>query len=209
LYRGQPAAARSLLEEALMVARESGDKRYVQHALADLAILEAVEGNYQRSTELNIEALDLAHELGDTVIALIARENMACTLREMGRVEEAQMQMHNLIPQALQLATSTGLTALAEDYAAILAELGDHKLAVRLLGAADARRERLETPREAWQQTEIAEPIAKARAALSTQEWNDAYQTGRNTTIEDALTQAHGADPPSRHVHPINTRSTN
>jgi tetratricopeptide (TPR) repeat protein len=196
LYRGQPAAARSLLEEALMVARESGDKRYVQHALADLAILEAVEGNYQRSTELNIEALDLAHELGDTVIALIARENMACTLREMGRVEEAQMQMHNLIPQALQLATSTGLTALAEDYAAILAELGDHKLAVRLLGAADARRERLETPREAWQQTEIAEPIAKARAALSTQEWNDAYQTGRNTTIEDALTQAHGADPP-------------
>ena len=106
------------------------------------------------------------------------------------------MQMHNLIPQALQLNTSTGLTALAEDYAAILAELGDHKLAVRLLGAADARRERLETPREAWQQTEIAEPIAKARAALSTQEWNDAYQTGRNTTIEDALTQAHGAGPP-------------
>jgi hypothetical protein len=43
---------------------------------------------------------------------------------------------------------------------------------------------------------EIAGPIAKARAALSTREWNDAYQAGRNTTIEDALTQAHGAGPP-------------
>jgi hypothetical protein len=43
---------------------------------------------------------------------------------------------------------------------------------------------------------EIAGPIAKTRAALSTREWNDAYQAGRNTTIEDALTQAHGAGPP-------------
>jgi tetratricopeptide (TPR) repeat protein len=196
LHRGKYAATRSLLEEALMVARESGDKRYVQHALADFAILEDSEGNYQRSTELYTEVLHLARELGDTAIALTARHNMACILREMGRVEEAQMQMRNLIPQHLQLTPAPGLTVLAEDYAAILAELGDHSLAVRLLGAADARRERLQTPRDAWQQAEIAETIAKTRAALPTQEWNDSYQTGRNTTIEDTLTQAHDADPP-------------
>jgi hypothetical protein len=105
--------------------------------------------------------------------------------------------MRNLIPQCLQLDKPSDLTGLAEDYAAILAELGDHVPAVRLLGAAEATRERLGIPRGQFVQEEIAQPIAKTRAVLSPKEWNDAYQAGRNTTIEDALTEAHAANAPT------------
>ncbi|MBA3233581.1 MAG: hypothetical protein H0T17_06510 [Propionibacteriales bacterium] len=83
------------------------------------------------------------------------------------------------------------LIRLAEDYAA--AELGDHLVAVRLLAAADATRERLATPRPPSQQAEIAKPIAKTRAGLTAQEWDDAYRAGCSMTVEDTLTQAHQA----------------
>jgi hypothetical protein len=110
-------------------------------------------------------------------------------------VEEAREHLRNLIPQQLAFSEPDRLPCVAEDHGAVLAELGDHQPAVLLLGAADAMRERLGTPRDPAQQADIAEPIAKARTALPTQEWNDAHQTGRNTTVEDALNQAHAAEP--------------
>jgi hypothetical protein len=78
---------------------------------------------------------------------------------------------------------------LAEDYAAILAELGDHSSAVRLLAAADLIHERSGIPRSRAQQAEIAGPLAKAHAAMPGQEWDTAYQQGRNTPLEDLLSQ--------------------
>jgi hypothetical protein len=90
------------------------------------------------------------------------------------------------------------LMILAEDFGAILAELGDYESAVRLLGAADAMRERSSHPRAPAQQVEIEEPFAKARAALDAQAWEREYERGRTTTVEDALRDVYdrtGPDP--------------
>ena len=161
--RGELAAARSLYEEAVGVARESGDRGQLRVVLGEFAILEASEGHYERSLELDTEALAIARELGDPIGALTAEHNMACTLREMGRIDDAHQQMRNLVPRGLEVAGPGALTALAEDYAAILAEVGDHRSAVRLLGAADTMRQRLGSPRHQVQAAEIAGPIAKTR----------------------------------------------
>jgi hypothetical protein len=102
--------------------------------------------------------------------------------------------MHDLIPDTLKFNVAGNLMAFAEDYAAVLAELGDHSRAVRLLGAADAMHERLGTPRNPGQQGNIDEPIAKTRIALTDQHWNDEYQAGRDATVEDVLTRLHTND---------------
>ena len=92
------------------------------------------------------------------------------------------------------------MTALAEDYAAILAEVGDHRSAVRLLGAADTMRQRLGSPRHKVQAAEIAGPIAKTRDGLPEQDVGaSAYQAGRRSTIEAALREASAVgDAPQR-----------
>ena len=192
--RGQAAAARSLYEEAIDVARESGAKEQLRSVLLHFATLESSEHNYHRSMELDMEAVDLARELGDPFAELNHQHNMACTLRLMGRVEEARRRMRSLIHPFLEFDEPRMLIALAEDYSAVLAELGDYHHAVRLLGAADAMRERLGTPRMPSQQAEIAEPIANSRAAWSTRDWNDAYQVGRQKTVEDALIDVDAMD---------------
>jgi tetratricopeptide (TPR) repeat protein len=186
--RGQPDAARSLYEEAVSLARESGDKANLQRALSEFSLSEASEHNYHRALELTTEALALARESGDRYTMVGGAHNMACVLRFMGRVGEAQQTMEDLIPVALEINDASQLMDIAEDYAAVLAELGNHEGAVRLLGAADAMHERLGAPRDIRQEAEIAEPIATTRAALTPEEWQDAYQAGRSTTVDKALT---------------------
>jgi predicted ATPase/class 3 adenylate cyclase len=194
--RGQHAGAHRLLEESIAVAREAGDKLGLGLGLGDIAELEGFLGNHSRSLELNGQCLAIAQELGDAPLVLETEWGMACTRRQMGRIEEAEMQMRRLIPQGLAINEPLVLVFFTEDYAAVLAELGAHHRAVRLLGAAEAMRERLGTPRGARQQAQIAEPIAKTRTALLPRDWDDAYQAGRDTTVEDGLREALAADPP-------------
>ena len=198
LSLGQANDARSVCEEALAAARDSGDKLQLFAALEAANVLESHQHNHQRSLELSRETLAVARDL-NAPFALSAQGNIASSLRQLGRADEAQRVLRPLIPQQLSLAEPISLLFMAEDYAAILAELGDHRPAVKLLGAAEAMRQRLGfPPAPRWQQEEIAAPIAKAKAALSAQEWNRAYQAGRLVTVEDALTEAHEADGATR-----------
>lgn len=94
-----------------------------------------------------------------------------------------------MIPQAIRLYEPDGLAALAEDYAAALVETGEHRRAIRLIGAADATRTHHATPRNPQQQAEIAQPFTEARAALSPEDYDREYQAGLNMTVENALIQ--------------------
>jgi predicted ATPase/class 3 adenylate cyclase len=206
---GRPAAARPLLEEVVAVARGSDDEGQLSVVLSYFGILESAEHEHQAALKLDTEAVNVARELRvsgtapgagyrfhGTPIELVVQHNIACELRWLGRVEEAKGLMRRLIPQFLEANTPATIVFHAEDYAAVLADLGDHRRAVRLLGAADAMRQRLGTPRSPSQQAQIGDSIAKTHAALSTDEWNETYQAGRNTAVEDALREALAADPP-------------
>ncbi len=192
--RGHPAIARPLYDEALRIARASGDKQLLHNILGYFATFESVDHDNQRSYELDLEALAIARELRQPTAVIIYQHNLACDLRLLGRMAEAEPLMRSLIPEVLRLKEPGEAVVLAEDYGAVLALLGDHQQAVRLLGAADAMRDRLGTPRVQWQADELAEPFAKARAGLTTQEWDDAFEAGRNTSVEDALSEAHAMD---------------
>ncbi len=195
--RGHPELARPLYDEALRIARASGDKQLLHNVLGYFATFESVDHNNQRAYELDLEALAIARELRDPKGVIIYQHTLACDLRLLGRVDEAEPLMRSLIPEVLRLKEPGETVVLAEDYGAVLAELGAYQQAVRLLGAADAMRDRLRTPRVQWQADELAEPFAKARAALTTQAWDDAHEAGRNTSVEDAIAEAHAMGEPA------------
>jgi hypothetical protein len=82
---------------------------------------------------------------------------------------------------------------VAEDYGAILADLGDSRRALKIFGAADAMRARLGIPQSSSQEEEIAGPIAKTHRNLTATEWDDAWQAGCNTPVEKVLTEAYAS----------------
>jgi tetratricopeptide (TPR) repeat protein len=185
--RGHFDAARGLYEEYLTLARASGDSRLLLGALGSLANLELSERRYDSALELFRQGVAIATELGDPVKLVINQHNLACTLHRMGKFEEAATQMLDRVAQILRLNTPWMLIVFAEDYAATLAELGRYDQAARLLGAADAMRDRVGSKRPPSQQIYIDQPIAKARNAVSAEEWDTYYQAGHSMTVEQAL----------------------
>jgi predicted ATPase/class 3 adenylate cyclase len=188
--RGRVDAARALYEQVVLLDRAAGDKASLYGSLVDFGILESSEHNHSRALELADEALHIAGELGHTVGALTARHNMAWTLREMGQTREAEQQMRRLIPAAVAVEEPAFLLPLAADYAAILAELGEHDAATRLLAAADAMHDRLGSPPDPLQHQVRATTVARTRVALGAARWGAAYRDGRRTTIEQAMAAA-------------------
>ncbi len=198
LNRGQTDSARTLYEEALSIARESGDTGQLYSVLADFARFQGyVEHNYSASLELQSEVLGIAQERGDPTGVLVAQNNIAATLQEMGRIDEAKQLLEGIVPDVIDLRHPRFLVTFAESYSAVLAYLGQDHAAVQLLGAIDAMREQLGTPRNAVNEAEMSASISKTRAALPAGVWNAAYQAGLNTTVEAALIQAGAPDLPA------------
>jgi len=188
--RGDADQARMYLEEAIAGERASNDRDSLWYSLNELVVLEAAQQNVHRALELSQEALSLAEEFGGIQYVLDSREVRANTLRHLGRIEEAATEMHRVLPKILKLDFQTWLPNFAEDYAALCVALGEHRLAVLLLGAADAMRERVGSAREWAQREQLAEPIDETRKALSDAEWKAALLEGRALTVEQALTYA-------------------
>jgi hypothetical protein len=151
-----------------------------------MAFVEASEQQFERAVELADNAINIYIQLGDDYGAMRLRHSHACYLRLVGRADDARRQMQELIPDVLRLADASILPVLAEDYGAVMAELGHHEVAAILLGAADMARERDGAPREPPQQAQIEQPYARARSSLAGI-WDDQYQLGRRLSIEEAL----------------------
>jgi predicted ATPase/class 3 adenylate cyclase len=183
---GHTDAARKALEEAVAVATESSDAGAAANATRVMAFAEASEQNFENAVELAEKAIGLYFEVGDEYGAMRLRHSHACYLRLIGRADDARQQMQSLIPDVLRTADASILLVLAEDYGAVLAEVGDHDVAATLLGAADMARERDGAPREPPQQAQIEAPYALARSKLAG-DWDRHYEAGRHMSLEEAL----------------------
>lgn len=184
---GSPADYRATFREAIVAAKKVDDRSQAAWAYVGLAYYET---SHERRLELLRQARDLFENHGDVRGVLTTTQNMACTLRMLSRPEEAQQLMRSIIPQYVAGNGPADMVTLAEDYAAILAALEVHVIAVRLLGAADATRQQIGLPRSSRQSTEIAEPLRVTRTTLSEAGWDANYKAGRNLLIDQALTEA-------------------
>jgi hypothetical protein len=145
-------------------------------------------------------AVALYQHIGDDYGVILGRWDLACTLRLLGRLDEAREVMAEIIPQIVRVADPSNRTLLADDYAALLADLGHNAAAARVIGAADARREQDRSRRDTAHEAQLVQAFTNAREALPADVWDREYQIGAAMTVEDALTAAHAAE--SAHSRP-------
>jgi predicted ATPase/class 3 adenylate cyclase len=193
---GRIDAARENFDEAVAVAMSTGDLLQLHEALSKLGWhLQATGGDLETVLQLKREAFEVAKRTGNPFVALRNEHNIGCTLRMLGRYSEAYDIMRPVLPTAIAMNVTGNLMSCAEDFGALLAEIGETRLAAMLLGAADARHEQVGQQRLPQQDLEIAGAFEKGRAASSLAEWDEAYRQGRATPIREALVQAYDATP--------------
>jgi hypothetical protein len=152
------------------------------------------QGLFEDCIGLCREATALAVAAGDELIANGSQYQIACALRHLGRPEDANREFQAIGQMLLAERDPLGDAELAEDYAAVLIELGRWEEAGLLMGAAEAARERLNVPREAAQQQDLDGALEAARLELGPR-WDSLLDEGRALPVEELLRRAFSTPP--------------
>jgi predicted ATPase/class 3 adenylate cyclase len=180
---GQFSEARELAQALI---RRTTDPTWRPVAIHSLGLVAYGEGRFEESIRLHNEAAALATSVGDEALAASIRHNNACVLRLMGRPDDAEQEFRRIWKAVLAYGDPALAIILAEDYGAVLIELGRFHDAGPLIGSAEAERERVNLPRDREQVSELREPLASAQRALGPQ-WAGLLDAGRGRELEDLL----------------------
>jgi predicted ATPase/class 3 adenylate cyclase len=185
--------ARSLLEESAAISRELGSDFRLAAALTNLGQLEANAGNFDRATQVLQEALAIDRKQGDILGVALDQQSLAGVHLRAGRAREARDLLSAMAGYVVSCGDPEFLATTLEMCAANAAQLGEGVRAARLVGAAEALRQKTGIP---IKQPELLEEfLVPARAATEPDQWDAALAAGRSLTQQQAATLLAPASP--------------
>ena len=185
---GRTDEADAMLDESLELARGIGDNLRLGRALSSANILEGDRGNFSRAVSLVEESRRLAHERGDERSVVLMGNNLADTLLQAGRSDEASLLLPELASGALRMRDAWAQYYVIETSAEVAGDLGEFELATRLFAASDVMLQRLGGERGGDFQTDAcARILDRVHKALGPAAWEAEYAAGRSRSPEAAL----------------------
>ena len=179
-------AARSLLEESAAISREIGSDFRLAAALTNLGQLESDAGNFDRATQVLQEALTLDRKQGDMLGVALDQQSLAGVSLRAGHAQEARDLLSSMADYVASCGDPELLATTLEMCAANAAQLGEGLRAARLVGAAEALRQKTGIPIK--QPEMLEEFLAPVRATIAPEQWDAALAAGRALTQQQAAT---------------------
>jgi predicted ATPase/class 3 adenylate cyclase len=184
---GKLDLARELYEQALVIAGDRGDRSIALDVIWRLAVVHMFEGHDSEAGALFSETLDLARQRGDVRVeatALAGLGSLALRGGDCARARELTLGALSLYDDLR--ATWVWIGGSLLDLACALLATDDSLLAVELLSAVEAARESGCSLIDE-DLSRLRDAIADARAALSPDVFDDAWQRGRSRSPEEAV----------------------
>lgn len=182
--------AQSLNEQALELRYRLGDAWGIGVSRNNLGMIAYLRHEYLEAREHLEEALLLESEVGDTWMVAIARHNLGNASRELGDVSAARRNYHDALRTYSLAGDKWAQCLLFEDIAMMAAE-SDPLPALQLIGAADAIREEIGSPRVSAQQAELDDRFDPIRSHLGPTA-TEQVQRGRELDVDAACRIALG-----------------
>lgn len=187
--RGDWAAGRPLLEEALGLARASSDAQNLRTCLAVL-FQNAVESEHFDVAAGYLEELTAIDRENESAIwLLIDANNRAWLLARAGDSSEALEVAREVAADIMDAEYPELLLAFGETVFEVLVGAGQLELAATVRGAVSATRERIGIVLDPRTDGFLERLAETSRAALSPEQWDRKLQHGHTMTVEEALHQ--------------------
>jgi tetratricopeptide (TPR) repeat protein len=180
------AGARRHLDEALALARGSGDAHQTASALTAVAQLDRMHGNVAAAEPLYEEALVLARRLGDPEVVAVALLNLTMVYIARGAHNSAREGLQEIVAIADETRSMPVAQSVLGVAAGLATMLGEPALGLRLFGAAETNTSRTGITRDAADDAFLQPIVAQARAALGPAA-AAAESAGRALGYEEAL----------------------
>jgi non-specific serine/threonine protein kinase len=193
--RGDHAEALERSERSLAASRRLGDREQVVWSLLNLGAAALGGHDAERARERCEEALVLSREVGYQEGIAWSLNLLGVTARREGRPAEARGRLVESLDLHRELGDRWRAASVLEALAGVACDEGDARRAARLLGAAEAVRERIGTPVPPAERADLEQTLAAVEAALGAEEGERARAEGRALDLEQAAGVA--ADGPA------------
>jgi tetratricopeptide (TPR) repeat protein len=185
-WEGRPDEARPLLSHAWA---HGGDSIPHLWSLVNHALVLTDDGDHEAALAFEDAAIEMADRLGDRLAITGVRNNRACTLRRLGRYDEAYDEFTGVLPEILADDLPDAVLTSCEDFACVLFDMGRDRDGALLVGAATAERDGTGVPRMAFQEAALAPSVNAGRQRLG-EEWEPLLDRGAELGVLAAVAMA-------------------
>jgi len=187
--RGDIPGARQLYARAIELCADAFEPIVMTLALRGVALCALHAGNLadaQAAIERSRQLCDVTHEKWVRALLEFASAQLAW---QRGDRTQAEVLIRDGLAQVLSLGDQCAIAQGLEQLAGVLLATGRPAVAVRLLGAAHALRERIGAPLPPFAREGVAGAIAAARTALPPADFDAAWELGA-TQAQAGIAQA-------------------
>ncbi len=201
--RGDYDQAFQLCEESVAQFRQLGDYHGVASALNNLGNVARASNQPETAAACYQEAIALFRELGDRRELAAALRNLATAARDDGDNREAVSQARESLALYSELGDLGGVMACMAILVDDFAECSRDAIAVRLLGAIDTMRRRMDASPELTGGRDHDLSLAVLRQRMSPDSFTAAWEAGISLTPADAVRLALTSPGDAAEIAPI------
>jgi predicted ATPase/class 3 adenylate cyclase len=183
-------SAARLLDESLDLFRRVGDERGVAQVLPMLVMRDAQAGRWEPVIARLEEVVAIWRRLGDRLHLAFDLVWLAFAHGRVGSREDARSAGLEALEIFREADNATGIGIALTDLAFLATWEGRHEDAIRLAGASDSLRERVGGPPGAIGGLLEGDPVGEARALLSDDAADRAWEEGRAMSVDQAVALA-------------------
>ncbi len=187
---GDLATARPAWEESRDLQLEAGNLHKVAESFMGIGMVDILAGDTEGARTSLAEAIRRFDELGDRFFSAFGRRFLGVAYRNAGDHRAAREQYRQSLLVFHELGSLVELAMVFDSFADLALAEGDPERAMRLVGAADALRERSENVAsyDVW----IEQPRERARALLAEEAADRTFADGRAMDADEAVRYALG-----------------
>ncbi len=190
LWGGDFSAPVPWLKEALSLSRQLGDQTSAEEALILSGALAYWQGEYQRANVCYEEAILLSERIGDHYQNIWAHVFMAYAVLQQGQVQQARVLFEGGLRRAQQAGILIAVVFTLEGFASSMVRQEQFERATRLFAWAAATREKIGDHRPPVEQASVERDLVIIHSRLDDAAFEQAYETGRALTPEQAAAYA-------------------
>jgi len=179
-----------LLEESRDLFRRVGDERGVAQVLTMMVMRDAQAGKWPPVVASLQEVVAIWRRLGDRLHLAFDLVWLAFAYGRLGRRREARSAAVEALDLFREADNATGIGIALTDLAFLATWEGRHQDAIRLAGASESLRERVGGPPGAIGGLLEGDPVAEARAHLTEDVAQRAWEEGHTMGMEEAVALA-------------------
>ena len=185
--KGDFTKAIDIHEKACVLLKENGTRWSYGITMYGFGHLAMSQKNFELAREKFHIALQTMQELGSSRNVSMIKSDLAHVLRYEGKYSQAMTSYHETIREWQRMGHRSAIAHQLECIAFVAKAQEQPEKALRLLGAAEALRQRIEIDMTILERAEYEKEIADLKAKMGEKEFTSLWSDGRSMTMDTAI----------------------